>query len=184
MTESRLITVQRGNPTHGVLSLDMSKVYEVEQRITETRTVNPMTAPELRSVFNEACSLATKYIAWVKYEILNAKKNLDLVRAEILLDKLPSILKDLKDQGIKDSADIRDSIVKRDTEYQTALDVLNTLEATKQLLDSKAKTFERAYWDCRDLAKDKGRIANSVNLSVAENELGNRTDLVIGKSKI
>jgi hypothetical protein len=176
-----IITVRRGTPNVPPLSLNMHSIYLTEQRLQETRAVTPASAPELRAAFNEACNTVTKYIAWIKYEILTAKKNLDLSRAEILLDKVPEVL---KEKGIKDNADIREAIVNRDQDYQEKLDVLNTLEATKSLLESKSKTFERAYWDCRDIANDKGRIAASPNFSVNGDVVAYQEGNFIGKSKI
>lgn len=179
-----IITVQRGAPGQPPLSLNMHSIYLAEQRLKETRTVSPMTAPELRGVFNEACYKTAKYIAWIKYEILAAKKNLDLTRSTIILDKLPEELKKIKASGLKDSSDIREAIILRNSEYQERLDILNTLEATKQLLESKAKTFERAYWDCRDIANDKSKIAASPNLSVNSSEVACFDGDFIGKSKL
>lgn len=176
-----IITVRRGTPNVPPLNLNMHSIYQAEQRLQETRTVTPGNAPELRGAFNEACNMTTKYIAWIKYEILTAKKNLDLVKAEILLDKVPEIL---KQKGIKDNADIREAIINRDPQYQECLEVLNTLEATKHLLESKAKTFERAYWDCRDVSNDKSRIAALPNFSVDSARIALQEDNFIGKSKI
>lgn len=161
------ITVPKGKGRES-FSLDMTNIYHAEARLSETKMVTPMTAPELRGTFNEACNETTKFLAWIKYELLVSKKELDLVRAEIVMDRYPEAVKKLREAGMKDNADYRDSFVVRDVEYQNQLNIQLTLEATASLLKAKAKTFERAYWDCRDIAKDKTRIGAQPNFNTSQ----------------
>lgn len=176
MTE-KSIMIPKGKGD-GNFSLDMSRIYLAESRLVETKMVNPATAPELRGTFNEACNETTKFLAWIKYELLVAKKELDLTRAEIVMDKYPEAVKKLREAGMKDNADYRESFVIRDPEYQDRLNVQLTLEATEKLLKAKAKTFERAYWDCRDIARDKTRIGAHPNFNTTTDSTQNASNFM------
>ncbi len=173
------LTVPRGVPNLDPLILDMTRIYTAEGRIGETKSVNSLTAPELKATFNEACSITTKYMAWIKYEILMAEKYLALAKAEVIIDKLPNKIQELKEKGIKDNSDIRDALVVRDPDYQARQNALYALEAVKALLDSKAKTFERAYWDCRSIAEDRDKFSGYPSTSHKQNALS-EVDLSAG----
>jgi hypothetical protein len=168
---STTVSAPRGVPGLAPLTLDMSKVYAAESRINETKAVNPMTAPELKATFNEACGITTKYIAWLQYEILMAKKYLALAKAEVILDKLPSKVQELKNAGIKDNSDFREALVARDTSYQNCQNTLYALEAVKALLESKVKTFDRAYWDCKSTAEEKDHESSYLSTSLKQGSL-------------
>lgn len=144
------LIVPRGIPGVTPLNLDMSKIYLAESRIQETKAVTPATAPELKATFNEAAAIVSKYIAWVKYEINMAEKYVGLAKAEVIIDKLPEKLKELRERGIKDNADLREALVAQDQQYQDRQNAYFALEATKCLLEAKAKSFDRAYWDCKN----------------------------------
>lgn len=183
-TKQTMLIVPRGLANQPPLSLDMSVVYVAEARIAETKSVTPMTAGELRGTFNEACNEVTKFLAWIKYEILMAKKELDLIKSEITIDEYPDELVKLREKGLKDNADYRDAFVRRNQKYQNQQQILLTLEATEQLLHSKSKTFERAYWDCRDIAKLRDREASLPNFSVHEGCTTEPQSNFMGKSDI
>ena len=150
------ILVPRGIPNLAPLTLDMTKVYIAESRIVETKAVGPATAPELKAVFNEANAIVSKYIAWVKYELNQAQTYIDLAKAEVILDKLPEKLREYKEKGIKDNADLREALVTQDTQYRDRKNAYYALEAVKCLLEAKAKSFDRAYWDCKKDDKNSG----------------------------
>lgn len=149
----KTLEIPRGDPGLGSLLLDMTKIYEAESRISETRVSNPATSAELTSVFNEACSVSTKYIAWVKYEILKAKRNYDLAKATVIIDKLPDEIAKLKESGLKDNADFRSALIDRDVDCRKYRDISDALEAVKSFLEAKVKTFERSYWDSKENTK-------------------------------
>jgi len=162
------LTVPRGLMDQPPILLDMSMIYSTEARLHETKYATPMTAGELRGTFNEACNETTKFIAWLGYEIRVAKKELELIRSEIIIDDYPSEVVRIKECGMKDNADYREAYVIRNKKYRAQQDILLVLEATESLLHSKWKTFERAYWDCRDVAKMKDREAGTPNFSLRE----------------
>jgi hypothetical protein len=166
-----ILSIPRGTPSQAPLRIDLSPVHLVEQRLSETKVANLATAIELRASFNEACSLVTKYLAWIRFEILMSKKHLDLAKAEVIIDKYPGFLKEIKEQGIKDNADLRQAYINRDPAYLERLDNLNHLLTVEELLESKVKTFERAYWDCRHIAEARGRTAALPNYPANDGQL-------------
>jgi len=148
-----VLEIPRGDTEKPPLRLDMSKLYIAESRISETRVSNPATASDLMAVFNEASNTGSKYVAWLRYEILRAKRNFDLAKATVMIDKLPTMVSDLKKAGIKDNSDFRAALVDRDPECRMFKDALDTLEATKSFIEAKVKSFERSYWDAKATGK-------------------------------
>ena len=140
------LNVPRGKPGLPCIPLDMNRVYEAEGRLAEIAYVTPVTSRELSTYFNQACNEAGKYLAWVEYEILQAVKTFDICRAKVILDKAPMEAAKLKESGGKPNEDWRDALVTMDPECQNALDTVNNLKAIKALLETKVKTFERAYF--------------------------------------
>lgn len=160
-----VMTVPRGNPGSPPMSMDMQAIHDAENRLYEIRAVTPDKAPELMGYFNVACNLAGKYIAWIKYEALNAKKNLDVARATVILDKSVEAFEAVKDKGVKYNEDFRAAMIARDPDCQSRLDTLNTLIAAEALLESKFWSFMRAFNACRDVAQRRQMVAASPNLS-------------------
>ena len=165
VNQLQVLEIPRGDLSLPPLQLDMVKLYDAESRISETRTVNAATASELMSVFNEACNTGNKYIAWIKYEILISKKNFDLAKATVIIDRLPDEVAKLKAAGVKDNADFRSALVDRDPDCRAAKDSLDTLEAVKTFIEAKIKSFERSYWDSKENGKRLSE-ANHPSLSL------------------
>lgn len=171
---SKILEIPRGDLGLDSLLLDMTKIYEAESRISETRVSNPATSSELTSVFNEACSVSTKYIAWVKYEILKAKRNYDLAKATVIIDKLPDEIAKLKESGLKDNADFRSALIDRDSDCMKYRDISESLEAVKSFLEAKVKTFERSYWDSKENTKKLINPAATGQFNHGEGNIGNQ----------
>jgi hypothetical protein len=154
--------------------LEMALVYQAEQRLHEVKIASPASAPELSGFFNEACNMTTKYLAWVEYEILQAKKYFDLAKAAVVLEKAPEEYKKFKDSGIKFNEDFREAVIARDTDCQARLDIMNSLQAIKAILEGKMKAFERAHYAVRNVSDNRNRIAAAPNLN---GTIGMTTDL-------
>jgi hypothetical protein len=150
------LIIPRGLPDLAPIRLEMQTIYSAEGRLSETKMVNSVTAVELMASFNEASNITSKYLSWVEYEILQAKKTLDLAKATVILDKMPAEAIRLKDSGIKMNEDHRSAMITRDADCQKSLDILNGLEAVKAYLTAKNRTFERGYYLCRDAMTKKG----------------------------
>ena len=179
------LLIPRGTPNLAQISLDLTEVYGGERRLVEVRAVNPLTAPDLMGYFNQVCNTTSKYLAWVEYEILQAKKYVDLARSTVLLEKAPAAFAHLKDTGIKYNEDFRDALVIKDPDYQKALDILNHLTATKVFLESKSWSFIRAYNACKYVATTRGQVAASPNLNGTIGQTYDEPqDNFMGKSRI
>lgn len=157
---NRYLRVRKGTKDlpeeRSVLELPMDIIDQAEARLHEVRLVSQATATELKGVFNEAANAASKYMAWIEYEILKAKKQLDLDRATVILDKVPEEAKRLKESGVKMNEDMREALISRDEDCQYALDVLDSLKAMKALMDSYYWTFIRAHKSLEEISNRKG----------------------------
>jgi hypothetical protein len=142
---SHLLTIQL---PHTQLDFPMTEIHKAEARLMEVSIVNPVTANELSAFFNSACSLTSKTIGLLEYELAKSKKNYDLAKAVVILDKLPAEIIKLRDQGIKPNEDWRTAYITRDEECDLWQDSINELMAAQAFLTSKLKCFERAYYSC------------------------------------
>jgi hypothetical protein len=146
------LMVPRGIPGLVPFKLEMTGIYEAEQRLVEVGRSSPESASQLMGYFNKACSDTNKYLAWIEYEILQAKKYFELAKATVILEKAPAEFSKIKDvAGIKYNEDFRNAVITRDKECQERLDTLNALEAMKVLLQSKSWSFIRAFNACQSL---------------------------------
>lgn len=146
------LMVPRGIPGLVPFKLDMAGIYEAEQRLAEVGRSSAEAASQLMGYFNKACSDTNKYLAWIEYEILQAKKYFELAKASVILEKAPIEFAKIKDaSGIKYNEDFRNAVITRDQECQERLDILNALEALKVLLQSKSWSFIRAFNACQSL---------------------------------
>lgn len=164
------MTIPRGAPGQAGIPVEMSCIYEAEKRLKEVAFSSPGTAAELMGYFNDACNTATKYLAWIKYEILQAKKHLELARAEVILDRSMQEFEKYKASGMKYNEDFRNALVIRDSQYQHQLDILNSLQALEAMIESKAKSFERAHYAAKVIWDKKGMTAASPNLSATDGQ--------------
>jgi hypothetical protein len=170
------------------IQLDMTTLDEAERRLSDVRTVTPATQKDLEGLFNEAANTATKYLAWIEYEILQATKRFELDRATVILDKAPEYANSIKESGIKMNESVREALIARDESCQMSLDVLNSLKAVKALLEAKSESFIRAHYSSRAIADYKGQTPMQ-NFGGAIGRLADQPqdnfmgDTIIGKSK-
>lgn len=143
--EFKTLNLPRGKAGLPALSIDMTEVYRAEGRLREVAVANDGTSLELASYFNEVCNLTSKYISWIDYEIVEAKKEFDKAKAVVVLDKMLDEFKKFKDAGIKNNEDFREALIVRDPECARAQDTVDMLNAAKKLLEGKFWSFLRAY---------------------------------------
>lgn len=181
----RIIEAPRGRPNLPNMQLSMIRIDLAESRLSEVKTLNIGVAADLKSVFNDAMSDLTKYIATMRYEYMQAKQNMELAKAEALLDKYPDYVKtSLKESGMKDNSDIRDAFIAKDPQYREWQSILNHLEALTALLEAKNKTIERAYWDCRSNIDDMIKIKSITNYNASSNSVSiSESAVAVGVSK-
>lgn len=157
-----VIEAPRGTPNQPRLRLDMTKVDQAESRLQEVKMLNINIVADLKSVFAAGMADLGRYLSLVRYEHLQAKQQLEFAKAEALLDKYPVYFRDtLKETGMKDNADIRESYIARDPDYRHWHTVVNHLDALTSFLEAKNKTLERAYWDCRSNLEDLMKVNNT-----------------------
>jgi hypothetical protein len=160
LSEPRVLRVPRGTPNKPPLELNMELLDTAEKRLHEVRLANPAMSKDLEGLFNEAANLATKYLAWIKYEILQAEKNYSLDRATVILEKLPEEALKLKEKGIKINEDYREALIIRDEACAKSLDILNSLKAVQALLEACSETFIRAHYSSRNKEKELAPTPN------------------------
>lgn len=159
---SRFLSIPRGLPDKEPVQFDMHRIDYAESRLPEVKVLNLGVVADLKSVFAEAMSDLGRYLATTRFEYLQAKQQMELARAEALLDRYPDYVRTtLKDNGMKDNSDIRESFINRDPTFAHWQSIINHLEAMVGLLEAKNKTVERAYWDCRSNMEDLVKINNS-----------------------
>lgn len=132
--------VRRGEITDETIQLD--SIFQAEARAEEIQAVTPQKAPELLVTFNKAYLDLTEMVAKLKYEQARAEDEMNKVRARILVDEMPSLL---KAKGLANSADTRQALIDLDTNYQVAKDRVDMIEATVEYLKGKVKFMENAY---------------------------------------
>lgn len=124
------------------LIIDMTLVYEVEQRIREVAFVTPAKAPELMARFNEAYLVLSAELPKVEYQRLLAQREADRRKSVVLLDEVSKVI---EEKGLSNSADVRKAVLDLDSEYQTMLDVAQQIACIYETLDGKKKAIEMAY---------------------------------------
>lgn len=131
-------------PRNGIttLSISLTRILITEQRAEEIAAVTPEKAAELMSAFNRAYLDACEAIAKLKLEEARAEDELAKVRADILIDKAPGII---KAKGLPSSADTRQAIVDTDPDFRAAGERVAQIVAMLEYIKGKMKFFENSY---------------------------------------
>lgn len=143
------LVVPRGRKGLDPMHLDLSEVVHAERRISEMQRSNPMTFPELATVYNIGICTLTKLISLVELESKDARRELDLARAVFIMDHVESILESKK---IKSSMDTREAASKLDPDIQQAQQRVDILVTISEYLQNKRKDLERVYYGAKALA--------------------------------
>lgn len=152
----RVLAVPRGLPGLNPLELDMSLIQEADRRLHEVRLVSHATKSELQGLYNQAANEAGKYMGWIEYEILRAKKQLTKDRSNVIMGIAMEKAKELKSLGMKMNEDLREALISQDEKCSESLDRLNSLEAVKVILGESKWSFIRAFNSISELAGQKG----------------------------
>lgn len=167
------LVVPRGLPDLSPLRLDLGEINTVESRIQEVAFTNPVKAPELLAVFNKAYSDLVGIISSVEYEFQMAKKHANEVRAIILIDKVPGILKEKGLSSAKSptgSEDMRQAILDMDKDYSAAQDKVIQLKCILSLLEGKQKSIDMAYTSVKKVLGDSSQYRHSQSLATEPNQ--------------
>ncbi len=136
--------------------LDITKTRESEQRFIEAKDLNPVTYVDLEHTFNESYRELKRHHATIGWALAQAEKNVEIAKANVLLDKYPDFIKD-KDKK-SDNQDMRKAFMMRDPEYLAALDRVDMLKALESSIDGRIKVLENV---CRYMRKRMDLILRS-----------------------
>lgn len=154
------LVLPRGKKGKLPFVLDMTAILEAERRIPEMQRSNPLTFPELSTIYNIGICTLTKCIAKVQVECLEAKRQLDETKALFRLDMAEAILAQKK---IKSSVDARDDASKLDPNVQEAQAKYDFLSTIEQYLQNKHKDLERVYYGAKYVADLHSNTPNNTN---------------------
>jgi hypothetical protein len=127
---------------HDTLTLNMSRVLKAERRGEEVAMVTPEKAPELLATFNRGYLDASEFYARLRLEYNRAEDSMNRIKAIVLIDKIPGLL---KEKGLSTSADVREALIEADPEYQAAKEKMDFIGAMLEYLKGKMKYLENAY---------------------------------------
>lgn len=147
------LLVPRGDlANQNPLVLDMSKIYSAENRLEDVKSCTPDTSSEFMGDLNVASNETSKYMAWVQYELLMAKKNYDRRKAVLILDFFPDFV---KEKGVKPNEDLREAFIINDSEAYQLRDRIDCLTAALYLLENKLKCFVRGFNAAKSVAESR-----------------------------
>jgi hypothetical protein len=163
------LLVPRGLPDLSPLKLDLKGIMEAEARIEEISILTTVKAPELMSLFNKTYLELSNMIAAVEFEYELSKKHLNKIKAIILIDKIPNIIKEKNLSSGKGlgSEDIRSAIVDMDPDYEKAQEKTIQLKCILSLLEGKKKSVDMAYTATKKVYGDNSQYRHSPDLSVS-----------------
>lgn len=167
------IVCPSGKSTTQPLIIDLTLVYEVEQRIHEVAFVTSQKAPELMSRFNEAFLLLTEYLPKVEYQRLVAQREADKRKSVVLLDEATKVL---KEKGLSSSQDLRKAVLDADEVYQELCDKVHQIACIYEQLEGKKKSIEMAYTATKKVLGENIHTSNNrLNLMAEESATAGQT---------
>lgn len=143
------LTLPRGRKGLAPFTLDLTEVEKAEKMIPAMQRSNPMTFPDLATVYNIGICTLTRIISIVELESKDAKRGLDEARSIFMLDFSEEILLKKK---IKSSVDTRDAASKIDPAVKEAQEKYDILTTISEYLQNKRKDLERVYYGAKTLA--------------------------------
>lgn len=137
------LVVPKGNGAVEPIMVDISPVSNALRRVPEIQRVTTANAGELMSIFTSAMTNASRAMSLVELELLSSKRNLKIVRAISILDRVESVLAERK---IKSTADTREAALDLDPDVaqaQERLDILTVLST--ELYNNYTELKEALY---------------------------------------
>lgn len=142
------LVVPRVGSNVSAIIIDLKAILKAEARIIEVQAVTPVKAGELLAAFNVSWRDLHQNICLLEKEKNDAQRELNRIRATVILERAPKII---KEKGLSDNKETREACVTLDSEYQTTEEVLDQLVAAIELLKGKLKSFEMAYTSVKKL---------------------------------
>lgn len=150
------IVVPSGNKNGSPIILDLKEILNIESRIQEIAFFTTKKAPELLSAFNKAYVLLHEQIVLLTREKNFAERESNKIRSIIILDKVPTILKEkglVSGKSPMGSEDVRRAILECDDEYTDSLDRVKELDCIIELLNGKLRSIAMAYSSVKNLVQ-------------------------------
>jgi hypothetical protein len=167
-----------GNGVDQPVVVDLRSVFTAEARLVELHHVTRVKAGELLRTFIEAWRDARTAQARARAQLVVSKRKVKEVRAEVILDKAVSVLKEkelVSTRSPSGSEDLRDSVVTRDRDYQVAVERMEKIEAAVEFMEVKAEVMKMAYFAVNKLVDPVDR-STSMSGGTGSDEPGTFTD--------
>lgn len=152
------LLVPRGRQGLAPLNFDMTEIYRIEARISEIRSANPETMPDLVTDFNIGYLQIGRIISALQLEHAEAKMAYQEAKSIVLLDKAEGIL---KDKGLKSSTDSREAVVTLDQDVKEAQNRMHAIDACLTLLYNKLTAMEWAYNSAKKIGDIQSRAPST-----------------------
>jgi hypothetical protein len=156
-----------GRPGGSPIIIDMKKASTAESRIQEIETLTPMKAPGLLAAFTVAWKDLHRNMVSLTKELTVAERYADKVKAIVILDKAPEVLKQM---GLiragfpSGSEDQRRSVLDKDDTYADARKTVEDIQEAVETLNGMLKSFDMAYTAVKKLIDNsQSSMMNKVN---------------------
>lgn len=143
------------DPEGNELSLDLRSFMRTLNRLGEVASVNASKAPELMAALNKAWLDIGELVVVIRHRLIEAKGWLKEERSRILIDVVPS---QLKEKGLTNSKDNRDALIALNARYQAHEETLHQIEAILQWAIDKREGVKNAWSSVRAILGDRAGI--------------------------
>jgi len=158
--QNNQLIIPRGRPGLPAISIDLTKIIEIENRIPEMARASVITAAELIMEFNFGLLHLSRAISLVELELYDAEQSLEETEAEALLDRVEKVL---SFKNVKSSADTRSAALALDQEVRSARSRVSGLKVTVDYLKSRMKAVEYAYHGTKKILEINNRLTSEKN---------------------
>jgi alanyl-tRNA synthetase len=145
--------------------INLAHIIKNEVRQDEVERANKVTGPELLATYNRSWRQLSEILASLTYELLVAKKNLNKRRSVLILETVPTVLKEKK---LSNNDATREAIISLDDDYQKFEDVVDQIKAVIEYLDGKMKSFENAFTSVKKILGDNSPFHGMRNPNLSQ----------------
>lgn len=159
-SQNNQLIIPRGRPGLPAISIDLTRIIQIENRIPEMARASLVTAAELIMEFNSGMLHLARAISLVELELYDAEQALEEIEAESLLDRVEKVL---ASKNVKSSADTRAAALAIDQEVRSARSRVSGLKVTADYLRSRMKAVEYAYHGTKKILEINNRLPGEKN---------------------
>jgi|GEM_PF-3790032 len=158
--QNNMLIIPRGRPGLPAISIDLTRIVQIENRIPEMARASAITAGELIMEFNSGLLHIARAISLVELELYDAEQALEETEAEALLDRVEKVL---SFKNVKSSADTRAAALALDREVSASRSRVSGLKVTADYLRSRMKAVEYAYHGTKKILEINNRLSSEKN---------------------